>query len=64
MNYRKYYNDAPNRFVVDNHTFNAYKDSVLNSPYDSRLGDRLKHFIEFNDKHRNLKGTELFKDIL
>ncbi len=64
INYRKYYNDAPNRFVVDDHTFNAYKDSVLNSPYDSELGDRLKHFIEFNDKHRNLKGTELFKDIL
>lgn len=63
-NYRKFYNDAPNRFVVNDHTFNAYKDSVLNTTYNESTNKKLKSFINFNDTHRRLNGIELFKDIL
>jgi len=63
-NYRKFYNDAPNRFVVGDHTFNAYKDSLLNTTYNDDMNKRLKSFVNFNDKHRGLTGIELFKDIL
>ena len=53
-----------NRFVISSHTFDTYKNAVLNSPYDETFNSQLKSFIEFNDKHRKLNGVELFKDIL
>ena len=63
-NFRISYEGQPNRFVISSHTFDTYKNAVLNSPYDETFNSQLKSFIEFNDKHRKLNGVELFKDIL
>ena len=51
-------------FQINQPTWDAYYNSIMNSPYDATYHDQLKNYVKFTDQQRQLDGELIFGDLL
>jgi sulfatase maturation enzyme AslB (radical SAM superfamily) len=51
-------------FQIDQNTWNAYYNTIMNSPYDETQHTRLVEYVKFIDRQRLQDGELIFGDLL